>query len=95
MADQADKVVVEITPEMIEAGVMALSRHVPFDLAFPLGDAETAVRAVLESALARSRSRSVSPSSQRTLENMLKAPPKPHKTKEEADDARKPASPKR
>ncbi|MDX9998600.1 MAG: hypothetical protein WCY15_12865 [Phenylobacterium sp.] len=32
---------------------------------------------------------------QRTLENMLKAPPKPHKTKEEADDARKPASPKR
>jgi len=42
---------IEITPEMIEAGVSALVTHCPKDFAFPVGGEEDAVRAVLKAAL--------------------------------------------
>ena len=43
---------VEITPAMIEAGVRALARACPLDLAFPIGGEEGAVEDVLTAALA-------------------------------------------
>lgn len=39
---------IQITPQMIEAGIRALSRHCPIDVAFPIGDVETAVREMIE-----------------------------------------------
>lgn len=41
----------EVTPEMIEAGVAALLRLVPTDVAFPVGGEEEAVAAVLRAAI--------------------------------------------
>lgn len=46
---------IEITPEMIEAGVSGLSTACPLDVAFPVGGEEIAVEAVLRFALAAAR----------------------------------------
>jgi len=41
----------EVTEEMVSAGVFALERLCPFDVAFPIGGEREAVAAVLEAAL--------------------------------------------
>ncbi len=50
MAQEADEEI-EITPQMVEAGVIALSSHCPIDVAFRLGGEREAVEAVLRAAL--------------------------------------------
>ena len=42
---------IEVTPAMVEAGVVALARLCPMDDAFPVGGEEVAVEAVLKAAL--------------------------------------------
>ena len=51
MEDPDDLGDIEITPEMIRAGVDALRLFCPFDLAFPHGGEEDAVEAVLRHSL--------------------------------------------
>lgn len=58
----------EITAEMISAGVSALRGLCPFDFAFPAGGEDDAVEAVLKAAL-RARGPGGSESIQRSLPN--------------------------
>ena len=51
MGGQAGTDEIEVTPEMIEAGVAALKLECPTDLAFSIGLEEIAVEAVLKAAL--------------------------------------------
>lgn len=59
MAETEKKSEIEVTPEMIEAGVSALRLQCPFDVAFPVGGEEEAVLAVLSSALSLRRGNSL------------------------------------
>jgi hypothetical protein len=49
--DQRDRPAIEVTEEMVKAGVSALSIICPLDLAFPNGREEEAVEAVIRAAL--------------------------------------------